>query len=563
MSKRSKRKYAQEQKYNAVIAGIASLFLINILAVYPLFIWRAGYFDLTFEKTFFFWLTTGIAVLAMLFMLVCVKGKFYIADYYAPNEPVRRLTVAEWALFGFIFWAFLSAVISATTNWFGTIVWFGAENRYEGFVSFLAYAACFFIIARFYKPRRLHLLLAAVGAALVSLIGVLQFFGADIFGLFPFDMPYPPLADEHGNRLHGPLSAFFRTTLGNVNIVSAYCSFAVILFAALFSVSRASRRQYLYLGAGALSFALSLTTGFSGDAHVVAISGAMLLLVPYWITSRERFARILIVLATWLALYAGHSAYMSAMKRRLEAGEHFYPFERQLLYEHSHANIALLLSAAAALLAAGLLLLLLLKKWLPARPLKIAAVAVLPAVIISGAIGLEILGRRLADEPHNFIWQAREMMHGRFDDTFGSGRGWVWRNALEVIPDNPVFGTGPDTFFFALGESPNSPRHMESAALLYQTFDKAHNIFLQIAVCMGIPALLAYIIFIAGVLVPAVKPAFNRPVLLAFGAASLSYMLQSFFAVEVPITTPIVWICLGVVAGETWMSKIGRESLEV
>jgi O-antigen ligase len=250
------------------------------------------------------------------------------------------------------------------------------------------------------------------------------------------------------------------------------------------------------------------------------------------------------------------------MKRRLESGGFFPPLDRNLLNAHTPRAL-LFIILAVLLLAGGLALLLLLKKWIADKPLKIAAVAILPALIISGVIGLEIFGRRYADNPDNIIWQAREMMHGRLNDTFGSGRGWVWRNALEVIPENPVFGTGPDTFFFALGDNLEYPRHLESQELLNQWFDKAHNIFLQIAVCMGIPALLAYLIFLGGVFIPAVKPAFGRPVLFAFGAAALSYTIQSFFAVEVPITTPVVWIALGVMAGEVWTAKIGCESTEV
>jgi len=36
-------------------------------------------------------------------------------------------------------------------------------------------------------------------------------------------------------------------------------------------------------------------------------------------------------------------------------------------------------------------------------------------------------------------------------------------------------------------------------------------------------------------------------------------MIQSFFCVEVPITTPLVWIAFGVIAGEVWKGRIGLE----
>jgi len=310
------------------------------------------------------------------------------------------------------------------------------------------------------------------------------------------------------------------------------------------------------------AFALAFTTGHSGDAHTVAIAGAMLLLVPYWIADRERFGRILTVLSGWCVIFAAHNAYMTHMQRQLEDGAFFPPRDASLLRGHAPADLTLIFILAAVLLAAGLALTLLLKKWIPARPLKITCIAILPAVIISGMIGLEIVGSRLYDSQHNFIWQAREMMHFRMDDSFGSGRGFIWRNAMEVIPYNPIFGTGPDTFYYALGGF-GSERQNLARELHNEVYDKAHNVFLQIAVCMGVPALLAYIAFLGGVFIPAVKHAFKRPVLLAFGAAALSYVIQGFFMVEVPITTPLVWIAFGVIAAETWMARVGCGSAEV
>jgi hypothetical protein len=549
---KEERLILEEKENNKIFASFVSVFFIAVAAFYPIFIRldeASRYVYMTQDKTYFYWLLTAASALAFLVILFAVKFKPNFENYYTDDEPARRFSIAEWALFAFIAWAFISAVISWTQNWFGGIVWWGAEKRYEGFISYLCYAAAFMLVARFYKPKRLHLLIIAGSAVFISLYGVLQFLGVDILKLFPY---------ERQDLLSiGHLTAFFRTTLGNVNIVSAYCSFAILLFTGLYAGAR-SKWQYLYLGAGLASFALSLTTGNSGDAHAVAVLGAMVLLIPYWIASRERLSRIFIMLSGWCVIYAGQSAYLSVMKRRLENGEDFRWSDANFLQAYEHKNIALFLILAAGLLAAGLCMLYLLRTW-PVRAFKMVGVGILPVIILCAVIGLEMLGTRFADNPDNIIWQAREMMHGRLEDDFGSSRGWVWKRAVSVIPDNPVFGTGPDTFEYALGEE----LQMEAGERYNIKFDKAHNIFLQIAVCMGIPALLAYLAFLGGVFVPAVKAAFDRPVLLAFGAASLSYVIQSFFCVEVPITTPLVWISLGVMACEVWRSKIGCENVEL
>jgi O-antigen ligase len=384
--------------------------------------------------------------------------------------------------------------------------------------------------------------LAAVSSILVSAVGIFQFFGFNIFKLTSYI---------------APLSMSFRTTLGHVNLVSSYCAFTAVLFTVLFTVSH-SKWKYLYFSAAVLVFALSLTTGFSGDTHILAILVSMILIIPYWISKQERLGRLLITLSGWCVVYTGHSIYMSVLKRQYKAGVLFSQYDGQLLNEYTEKNILLFSVAAVMLFAAGLALILCLKKW-NEKLMKTAGIISLPVILISGLIGLEVTGSQLSDQPYNIIWQARETMHGRLNDDYGTYRGWIWRNAVEVIPDNPVFGTGPDTFYHALG----TERQAESAARYNLNHDRAHNIFLQIAVCMGIPALIAYLIFLGSVFIPSIKRAFERPALFAFGAAALSYMIQSFFSIEGPTVMPLFWVSLGIMANEVWMAKTGHANIEL
>jgi hypothetical protein len=334
-------------------------------------------------------------------------------------------------------------------------------------------------------------------------------------------------------------------------VAAAYSSFAVPLFAALFAGAR-SRWRYLYLAAGMASFALFLVA--RGEGSLVGIAGAMLLLVPYWVSGREKLGRLFIMLAGWTAAYMLYNAYLSGLKKQVEEGILEVPLrDSWMLAAHAERNSAPLLILAAVLLAAGLCLLLLLKKW-PVRAMRISGAVFLPVMLIAGLIALEIVGAQLEGQPgyaQNIIWQARELMHGRPDDDFGSGRIHIWREGIAAIPENPVFGTGPDTFAYAI------EYNFERGVFV----DKAHNVFLQIVVCMGIPALVAYIVFLGGMVAPAVKKAFERPLLLAFGAGAAGYIIQSFFMVEVPITTPLAWVALGVMAAELWMAKVGNEGI--
>jgi O-antigen ligase len=86
-------------------------------------------------------------------------------------------------------------------------------------------------------------------------------------------------------------------------------------------------------------------------------------------------------------------------------------------------------------------------------------------------------------------------------DTIVSGpRIIAWKIAVESVKDRPVFGWGPNNFFFAFNKYYN-PRSLEYS--YGETwFDNAHNIILNTLSVQGIVGLVSYIcIFIAGIAV--------------------------------------------------------------
>lgn len=564
------QKHLREKNADNITGVAASLFFVVITSIFPLFLSPNKYANMTFEKTLFFWRTTIIVAFIILCVFIFVKRSFSLKNYDIDGGTERPAAIPEIALVLFVMLAFLSAFAASFNSdaisslykapLVSDVVWIGSAGRFEGFLSFLCYALTFFIIARFYKYKPWHLKIMAISAILVCLYGILQFLGIDIFGLFPFANKSAAFRDSAGNPAYGPLSAHFRTTLGNINIVTAYCSFMVVLFATLFAASKSkSKWNIAYIAAGAIAFEMCLVTGDGGDAGRVAIAAAMVLLIPYWISDRERLGKILIMLSVWCAAYAAHNAYLSALKNQYESNPALFARnDQRFLKSFTPFNPPLFIIIAVILLAIGLLLIFFVKKWAE-RPLKTAGIIALPVIFAGGVLFVFIMGDKWSDNPDNLIWQAHGILHGNLGDRFGSGRGWIWKNAAAVLFDRPLLGSGPDTFFYALGDM----RQLDAQSVIGIAFDKAHNVFLQIAVCMGLPAVFAYITFAAGLFASAVKKAFDRPLLLAFGAAALSYMIQSFFCVEVPITTPLVWAAFGIAAREIWLEKIGVRFSEI
>jgi len=79
-------------------------------------------------------------------------------------------------------------------------------------------------------------------------------------------------------------------------------------------------------------------------------------------------------------------------------------------------------------------------------------------------------------------------------DAVSSGRISGWRDALAVIGDRPLTGTGPDSF--TLGWYQHATALADPATGAQSYFEDPHNVYLAVAATMGIPAALALLALI-------------------------------------------------------------------
>ena len=97
--------------------------------------------------------------------------------------------------------------------------------------------------------------------------------------------------------------------------------------------------------------------------------------------------------------------------------------------------------------------------------------------------------------------------------------------------------------------------------------DKAHNEYLQIAVTIGIPALLVYLLLLFSVYRKAFQ-ALNEAtkqqkyILFTLLAVITGYLVQANFNISVVSVAPILWMFLGIVYGYSTHIKHQVISLE-
>lgn len=138
-----------------------------------------------------------------------------------------------------------------------------------------------------------------------------------------------------------------------------------------------------------------------------------------------------------------------------------------------------------------------------------------------------------------------------FNDAWGTNRGYIWRKSIEIFRDFPLihklFGYGPDTFGI-LTTTGDFWSEMLAAAN-GQTFDNAHNEYLQYLVTVGALGLITYVIFLAAAIrrmtVCLAKGNGNKYIAGCLFAV-LCYNAQALVNLNLPITAPLMWLLLSI-----------------
>lgn len=174
------------------------------------------------------------------------------------------------------------------------------------------------------------------------------------------------------------------------------------------------------------------------------------------------------------------------------------------------------------------------------RRRKRALICVIGA-LTAAAVAVYCFGGRLG----GFLYEASELMHGRWDDRFGTGRIYIWRNVIRLVPEHLLLGGGPDTL--GLRTDAAFERYDETLGILiHSAIDAAHNEYLNILVNQGLLALLAYLAALIASAVRWVRRSAENPAAALCGCAVLGYCIQAFFGISSPISTPYLWLALAV-----------------
>ncbi|MBQ7596413.1 MAG: O-antigen ligase family protein [Clostridia bacterium] len=500
MKKQQKKNQNQKTIYYTYNI-IAAAGVFTLLCIFPFFVTN-GYHNITASKYYFFCISTAF------FSLLTAAAYLFRSN---KNKTLKKQKKNTSDIFMLIFLAV--CVFSCLLSEHRAEAFNGSAGRRMGLVMMAFMAAAYFFISRSYIIRYKEINYFGLSLMIMCLLSVAQYMGADPFSL---------LADIAKRQ-----RVAFIGLLGNINVFASYLCISVPLFMYLFCAETNKSRVKLY--------ALVSGFGFCGiyasdsDTGILGLAAAFFIVFLFCCKNSCRFLRfwqLICIFSFSSFLFRGLTC---LFKNKCRHADTIYSY---LL------NPWLIL----AVFCISFSVFLLVRRFpVSEKGLKIIRISV---TVISAALILSLLAGVIYFSVFN-----REMPLGeksdylRFDDLWGSERGAIWQKLFKAYLEFPVLkkliGSGEDTVIFVIRSAYGSGAENSAG----QLFDNAHNEPLQYLVTLGLCGLVSYLAAVG----TAVKSAIKSGAVLKQAAAICVcvYLVQSLVAITQPITTPLLFVFLG------------------
>ncbi len=493
--------------------GVTGLYGLFLLTGFLLWVPKTGYQSIVDPKHRLFLISFGV-FLAVL--LVCFLCRLFASPKKVKHlRPVERqyksLVLPLGLALGLALWFFLSAVTSAYPD----AVWLGAK-RNEGFLTLLVYLLLFGFCALFWKPGKLHRWGAALSAVLIFFIVLAQFLGRNPLGLYPGELTF----HHRGLRYSGE----YLGTIGNSGLLGSVLTVLCLYLLGSYAV-RIEKDRFFLLAGGLCAWGGVLLSEVA--AGPVAVLGCLALLLPVCVSKGLGLRRI-------GELFGGLCLF--ALGKTI-LGYDFNGLRVTFFFQWNVLSWILLALSLLSVPAAFLLRRLPRDQGCPK--------AAMGLWILYAAVAFAVFLFLFFYEGENKLLHDLHLLtRGTPPDTLGSGRIAIWKDSLRLGLDRPLLGSGPDTY--DLRSDFVFTRELPGGNIRRVSVDAAHNEYLQLWVCSGLPAMVLHLALLGSVILPAVKKLEHRrlPLLLPV----LGYSIYAFFGISQSLSAPMLYLMLGALA---------------
>lgn len=483
--------------YNKIAAaGVAAL-----ICIFPLFITN-GYLNITASKYHFFCISTVVFAVITEIAYLCRTDR---ADLRKREQ--RNYT----DIFMLVFLAV--CILSFWFSDYRRAAFTGNAGRMMGLKMMLIMILAYFFISRSYKLRYREIDLLAVSFIIMCAFAVIQFMGFD-----PLDLLSVVAVKKR---------VAFISFSGNINVFASYVCIAVPMFMYLFCTETAKKRKILYCCAVVFGFFGVFAS--DSDAGILGLAAAFLIVFMFCCRSTGSFSEFWLLGAAFSISSLLFRVLSLIFINQCRSSSPMYSAllePRVFLATFCICVLLYLLSRRFTVSDKGL------------KIIRILFITICALLFFGFFAAIVYYNVSEAGMPQGFL-----SGYLRFDDSWGSERGTVWRKLCEAYLDFPIihkiFGSGEDTVALVLKAAESSAVKTSAG----QVFDNAHNELLQYLITLGGFGVLAYLLCVGTAVRSAAKSgSFLRQ---ASSICVCVYFVQSFVTITQPITTPLLFVFLG------------------
>ena len=473
------------------------VYLFLVLVAGP-FVIHDSYFDITVTRyRFFLYASVLFIIMRVLSWIVesALTKKQNVIDanhkWYKRNE--------FWAM-AFIVANVFAWIVAEEKN----EAMLGTDARYMGLLTYVLLLVVYIFLSKNVSLKEVFAQIFLLVVCAVDILGFIQFFGIDIFGLKA--------------KISAKDYYLYYSSFGNINVLSSFVVMAIGV--GLVAVLYAKDIKKMILPAVSLGLSAGMLSISASDSAFLGI-GAIAILTIYIAYREKRVDRAFLGFVFF------------ALGRLIVTGVIVLGVTE---YKPRRGIMAKLdsIPASVGLLVIAIIL------WLLARRIawtrkKIIQLYVILLLICTGAL--------LAG---NYIF---ELGIFKFDYKWGNNRGYIWSKSVEAYADAPLtnklFGYGQGS----INQVVSQPNYDEMLRVTKKIYDNTHNEPLQYLLTTGIMGLVSYLGLCVSTFVKCIKKQKIKPANAMCLVAWVGYFAQALVNINQPLTTPIFFILMALSVG--------------
>lgn len=486
-------------KRKKVLDRLTEIYIFVIIVIFPLCVDSTGFFRIL-ECKYRTFLIIGVTYLALSLIILIY---YYI---FHKIKIIKNIKLSKVQYVVLAFWG-INAISCAFSPYFEKYDLFIGVGRGEGLINMTLYCFTFLAITMFGKFRKRYITYFSISSICLNTIAILQYIGFNPLNMY-----------QDGIGTH---NVSFMTTLGNIDIISAmYCILLTISFMAFVFLDEDVKYKIIHLISIFMGFFIFIIINvMSGRVAFLAIFA---ILFPIIVSNSKRLYRTIIAL-TMIILGLAVNIIINP--------QYHYDIQKLTLdFQFNEIAMAFIVIAGIFIFLAYLLYR---NEYDLSKNKKIFKI--LYGVMIICII-LALLGVYFINFNSGILYEIHELLHGNFDDDFGTYRVFLWKRAISLLDEHLLIGSGSDTFAVRFMD-----RYTQDVIALGELSinDTAGNVYLTMLINIGVIGLLIYLLFIFLQLYNGLKRKNDYSIILL--VAMLCYWIQDFFNLWVVIVVPVFW----------------------